>query len=193
MAMARAGGEIPRLRCAIRGWRHFRKTAWDITCSATSERTSSHCPAKRGCSRPSFFHDLGHVLTGYHTDAPGEIQMTGFEAGYMREDGFSAVMLGLILFHYGMRPQGSKPRRPRVSSMSLRFSGRISRAVACSRTCASSHLAICRAPTRAVQTLWDGVSPARNTSGALRLRGLCLALSLAVTSLPGVNSGGLTV
>jgi hypothetical protein len=47
------------------------------------------------------FHDLGHALTGYSTDPPGEVQMCGFEAGYMREDGFSAVLLGLLLFHYG--------------------------------------------------------------------------------------------
>lgn len=48
------------------------------------------------------FHDLGHVLAGYTTDPAGEVQMAGFEAGYMKEDGFSAVMLGLVLFHYGV-------------------------------------------------------------------------------------------
>lgn len=47
------------------------------------------------------FHDLGHVLAGYGTDPEGEVQMSGFEAGYMGEDGFSVTVLALYLFHLG--------------------------------------------------------------------------------------------
>lgn len=107
VAMARAGGGNPALALRYQGlealpkdslghhlFRHFRTNQFSL-------------PGEEGAAPEALlFHDLGHVLTGYHTDAPGEIQMTGFEAGYMREDGFSAVMLGLILFHYGMRPPG---------------------------------------------------------------------------------------
>jgi uncharacterized tellurite resistance protein B-like protein len=47
------------------------------------------------------FHDVGHVLTGYGTDPEGEVEIAGFEAGYMREDGFSITVFVLYLFHLG--------------------------------------------------------------------------------------------
>lgn len=47
------------------------------------------------------FHDVGHVLAGYGTEPEGEVEMAGFEAGYMGEDGFSITVFGLYLFHLG--------------------------------------------------------------------------------------------
>ncbi|MBK9263482.1 MAG: hypothetical protein IPM54_27210 [Polyangiaceae bacterium] len=56
----------------------------------------------KGAPEMLIFHDIGHALTGYSTDVPGEMRMAGFEAGYMREDGFGVVALGLFGFHMGI-------------------------------------------------------------------------------------------
>tara|TARA_B100001750_G_C15449917_1_gene568342 strand:- start:79 stop:1014 length:936 start_codon:yes stop_codon:yes gene_type:complete len=60
-------------------------------------------PGEQGSAPETLlFHDLGHALTGYGTDPEGEVQMAGFEAGYMGgSDGFSVTLLGLYLFHLG--------------------------------------------------------------------------------------------
>ncbi len=56
------------------------------------------------------FHDLGHVLTGFGTDPEGEVQMGGFEAGYMGEDAFSITVFALFLFHLGAPIVPNPPR-----------------------------------------------------------------------------------
>ncbi|MCB9568025.1 MAG: hypothetical protein H6710_12585 [Myxococcales bacterium] len=56
---------------------------------------------KGGTPEAMVFHDLGHVLAGYETDPAGEVEMGGFEAGYMGDDGFSVTLLVLLLFHLG--------------------------------------------------------------------------------------------
>ncbi|MCB9596854.1 MAG: hypothetical protein H6719_29295 [Sandaracinaceae bacterium] len=62
------------------------------------------------------FHDLGHVLAGYGTDPEGEVQMAGFEAGFMGEDGFSVTVLALYLFHLGADLNlSAKPSRLRFA------------------------------------------------------------------------------
>ena len=43
------------------------------------------------------------ALTGFSTDVAGEVQMAGFEAGYMGEDGFSVAALALFAFHLGVQ------------------------------------------------------------------------------------------
>ncbi len=48
------------------------------------------------------FHDVGHVLGGYATDPAGELEIGGFEAGYMGEDGVSVTLVALYLFHLGV-------------------------------------------------------------------------------------------
>lgn len=48
------------------------------------------------------FHDLGHALTGHDTDGPGEVQMAGFEAGFMKgDDAYSIALFGLYAFGLG--------------------------------------------------------------------------------------------
>lgn len=49
------------------------------------------------------FHDIGHVLSGYHTDPQGEIQQAAFQAGFARRDGFSFLLFGILQFHIGIR------------------------------------------------------------------------------------------
>ncbi len=56
----------------------------------------------KGAGEALIFHDLGHALTSFTTDVAGEMRMAGFEAGYMREDGFGVVALALFGFHMGL-------------------------------------------------------------------------------------------
>ena len=56
----------------------------------------------KGAAEMLIFHDIGHALTGYSTDVPGEMRMAGFEAGYMKDDGFGVVALALFGFHLGL-------------------------------------------------------------------------------------------
>lgn len=56
----------------------------------------------KGAPEMLIFHDMGHALTGYSTDVPGEMRMAGLEAGYMKDDGFGVIALGLFGFHMGI-------------------------------------------------------------------------------------------
>ncbi len=56
----------------------------------------------KGAPEMLIFHDIGHALTGYSTDVPGEMRMAGFEAGYMKDDGFGVIALALFGFHLGL-------------------------------------------------------------------------------------------
>ncbi|HTS82572.1 MAG TPA: hypothetical protein VMH40_18360 [Myxococcaceae bacterium] len=49
------------------------------------------------------FHDFGHVLSGYETDAEGEIQQGAFQAGFTRTDGFSFLLFVICQFHLGIK------------------------------------------------------------------------------------------
>lgn len=49
------------------------------------------------------FHDLGHVLAGYDTDPEGEIQQAAFQAGFVRNDGFSFLLFAIVQFHLGIK------------------------------------------------------------------------------------------
>jgi tellurite resistance protein len=49
------------------------------------------------------FHDFGHVLSGYDTDAEGEIQQGAFQAGFTRTDGFSFLIFVIVQFHLGLK------------------------------------------------------------------------------------------
>lgn len=76
-------------------------------------RSGFKLPGERGAAPEVLvFHDLGHVLAGYGTDPAGEVEMGGFEAGYMGEDGFSVTLLVLLLFHLGADvAPGTSPSR----------------------------------------------------------------------------------
>jgi hypothetical protein len=54
-------------------------------------------------SERMIFHDFGHILSGYGTDAAGEIRQGAFQAGYARDDGFVFLMFILMQFHLGIR------------------------------------------------------------------------------------------
>jgi len=56
----------------------------------------------KGAPEMLIFHDMGHALTGYSTDVPGEMRMAGLEAGYMKDDGFGVIALGIFGFHLGI-------------------------------------------------------------------------------------------
>ncbi|MFN7950744.1 MAG: hypothetical protein U0610_03380 [bacterium] len=70
-----------------------------------------HCTRRRfafpgekgGLPERMVFHDFGHVLSGYDTDAPGEIQQGAFQAGFTRQDGFTFLLFAVIQFHIGIR------------------------------------------------------------------------------------------
>jgi ubiquinone biosynthesis protein Coq4 len=49
------------------------------------------------------FHDIGHLLSGYGTDPAGEIQQAAFQAGFLRHDGFTFLLFGILQFHLGLR------------------------------------------------------------------------------------------
>jgi len=49
------------------------------------------------------FHDFGHVLSGYDTDAEGEVQQGAFQAGFTRTDGFSFLIFVIVQFHMGLK------------------------------------------------------------------------------------------
>jgi len=57
---------------------------------------------RRGTPEILLFHDLGHALTGYLSDGPGEVQMAAFEAGYMRgDDAYSITLFTMYAFGLG--------------------------------------------------------------------------------------------
>lgn len=78
-----------------------------------------HCKAngfalpgeKEGAPELLRFHDVGHALTGYATDPPGEVRMGSFEAGYMGEDGFSVILLAMYVFHLGAELPKTQPSK----------------------------------------------------------------------------------
>lgn len=53
---------------------------------------------KGGFPESGVYHDLTHVLSGYGTDARGELGVGAFTAGYRREDPFFVALLPLLLF-----------------------------------------------------------------------------------------------
>lgn len=61
-------------------------------------------PGERGAMPETMvFHDMAHALVGAGTDIPGEAHMGGFEAGLLRERGFTMLEFALLLFNLGAR------------------------------------------------------------------------------------------
>jgi hypothetical protein len=56
-----------------------------------------------GIPERAVFHDFGHVLSGYDTDPEGEIQQAAFQSGFVRRDGFSFLIFGILQFHLGVK------------------------------------------------------------------------------------------
>lgn len=49
------------------------------------------------------FHDIGHLLAGFSTRPGDEIQQAAFQSGFMRRDGFSILLFGVMQFHLGIK------------------------------------------------------------------------------------------
>lgn len=61
-------------------------------------------PGERGALPETMvFHDMAHALVGAGTDIPGEAHMGGFEAGLLRERGFTMLEFALLLFNLGAK------------------------------------------------------------------------------------------
>ncbi len=61
-------------------------------------------PGEKGSQvEPVFIHDLTHLLSGYGTDAEGEILAASFSAGNRRKDPFTYIFFVLCQFHLGMK------------------------------------------------------------------------------------------
>jgi hypothetical protein len=57
---------------------------------------------KGGFPETGVYHDFGHVLTGYATDPEGEMQMVGFQTGYMKRKPAFMMLFGVITFSAGL-------------------------------------------------------------------------------------------
>jgi hypothetical protein len=49
------------------------------------------------------FHDVGHVLSGYGTDAASEVLQAAFQAGFVTEGGLSYLLFGIVQFDLGVK------------------------------------------------------------------------------------------
>ena len=59
---------------------------------------------KHGAPANALFHDLGHVLAGYDTSPAGELQVAGFQAGYLDQDPLVMYLMIAFLFQLGLEP-----------------------------------------------------------------------------------------
>jgi ubiquinone biosynthesis protein Coq4 len=57
---------------------------------------------KGGFPESGIYHDFSHVLSGYHTDSPGEVQVAGFVAGFKRENPFMVILFVTLTFSAGI-------------------------------------------------------------------------------------------
>jgi hypothetical protein len=72
-------------------WAHFKRNAFRF-------------PGEGGgVPERLLFHDIGHVLSGYGTDAEGELEQAAFQTGCVRDDGFMPLYFGILQFQFGTR------------------------------------------------------------------------------------------
>jgi hypothetical protein len=61
-------------------------------------------PGERfGIPEVGVFHDVGHVLSGYGTDAESELLQAAFQAGFVAEGGLSYLLFGMVRFDTGVK------------------------------------------------------------------------------------------
>ncbi len=100
---AMSGGKNETLATKFRSLQQSPPGSLGARYSAYMEANRFPLPGEpKGAPEMLIFHDIGHALTGYSTDVPGEMRMAGFEAGYMKDDGFGVIALGLFGFHLGI-------------------------------------------------------------------------------------------
>lgn len=68
-----------------------------------TERQFAFPGERRGIPEQVVFHDIGHLLTGFSTEPPGEAQQGAFQAGFVRRDGFVFLLFVLLQFHLGIK------------------------------------------------------------------------------------------
>lgn len=68
-----------------------------------TERQFAFPGERKGIPEQMVFHDIGHLLTGFSTEAPGEIQQGAFQAGFVRRDGFMFLLFAILQFHLGIK------------------------------------------------------------------------------------------
>ncbi|MCA9697419.1 MAG: hypothetical protein KC431_07830 [Myxococcales bacterium] len=67
-------------------------------------------PGEKGSQiEPVFIHDLTHLISGYGTDAAGEILAAAFSAGNREKEPFTYIFFVLCQFHLGVRFSGFAP------------------------------------------------------------------------------------
>jgi hypothetical protein len=90
-ARYRGLGELPETTLGRAFFEHCRRNGFAL-------------PGERGALPETMvFHDMGHALVGAGVDIPGEAHMGGFEAGCLRDRGFSMLEFALMLFNLGAR------------------------------------------------------------------------------------------
>jgi ubiquinone biosynthesis protein Coq4 len=57
---------------------------------------------KNGFPEAGVYHDLTHVLSGYGTDSPGEVQVAGFVAGYRKHNPAFVLLFIMLTFGAGI-------------------------------------------------------------------------------------------
>jgi hypothetical protein len=57
---------------------------------------------KHGFPEAGLYHDFTHVLGGYDTDSPGEMQIAAFIAGYKRDNPFFVILFVTLTFSAGI-------------------------------------------------------------------------------------------
>lgn len=87
----RALGELPEGSLGRCYYDHMREQGFPIAGEKGSQ------------VEPVFIHDLTHLLSGYGTDAPGEILAASFSAGNRGKDPFTYIFFVLCQFHLGMK------------------------------------------------------------------------------------------
>jgi hypothetical protein len=57
---------------------------------------------KHGFPEAGVYHDYAHVLSGYATDSPGEVEVGGFVAGFRKNNPFMVILFVMMTFSAGV-------------------------------------------------------------------------------------------
>lgn len=89
-AKYRAWERLPQDTLGNAVWRYYQRNGFALP----GERT--------GFPEAGLYHDFSHVLADYNTDAPGEIEVASFTAGYKQHRPFYVVLFAVLLFSTGV-------------------------------------------------------------------------------------------
>jgi hypothetical protein len=99
-AKYRAWERLPQDTLGYAIWRYYQTNGFALP----GERT--------GFPEAGLYHDFSHVLGGYDTDPPGEIEVAAFTAGYKQYRPIYVVLFAVVIFSTGadMRPAAGYSR-----------------------------------------------------------------------------------